>query len=290
MAWLASPDVDADDILDALDEMPDLPPAPSTAAAARAEPAWHTAAATVDRDNSYSGLFMRMRTYSSAANTADAGVAAFAGRLNLKLDPPHATVPRARGNSAEGSPCPSAGRGIRSTAQSAPLTSVTASSSSSDDGSQAAHSVPLADTPLSRSVRAAVPAVDGGARPGSRSRHVLRRRSASQGRAGIVAREASGAEESRAEGLRAYILAVMAAAQEVPTAPSPCSPRYLQALEVSTLLEVHADCCAICLEAMAAGQSVAKLPCRHCFHVNCIKGWLPASLTCPLCKHSLATA
>lgn len=50
-----------------------------------------------------------------------------------------------------------------------------------------------------------------------------------------------------------------------------------------------ADECAICLSAVAEGQMLATLPCKHCFHTDCIRRWWATAkrqdhLTCPLCK------
>ncbi|KEG09913.1 hypothetical protein DQ04_04451040 [Trypanosoma grayi] len=46
--------------------------------------------------------------------------------------------------------------------------------------------------------------------------------------------------------------------------------------------------CRICLEALAGGADpVVMLPCRHCYHANCIKPWLQEHLRCPLCRASV---
>lgn len=120
------------------------------------------------------------------------------------------------------------------------------------------------------------------------------RRSNSRGRAARLHSSRTNVDtDPRDEELRAYLLAVMRAVEE--TEPIPGShaalPPSAEQLEVvrrslrsfeagGTLLDV----CAICLEEMGCGQEVARLPCRHCFHAGCIHDWLPASLTCPLCK------
>ncbi|CAM9305779.1 unnamed protein product [Ascophyllum nodosum] len=43
--------------------------------------------------------------------------------------------------------------------------------------------------------------------------------------------------------------------------------------------------CCICLEDFLAGHVVTRLPCLHPFHTACIRDWLDASGTCPVCKH-----
>lgn len=104
---------------------------------------------------------------------------------------------------------------------------------------------------------------------------------------------ASAPIEEPDDGLRAYLLAVLQAAEEARPATSSHAQQApsLEELEAarrslhsSVACSDSSDACAICLEEMQEGQLVARLPCRHCFHTACIHGWLPASLTCPLCK------
>lgn len=45
--------------------------------------------------------------------------------------------------------------------------------------------------------------------------------------------------------------------------------------------------CSICQEVFAVGDQVLKLPCRHLFHSDCVRGWLEAKTTCPLCRNRL---
>jgi hypothetical protein len=43
--------------------------------------------------------------------------------------------------------------------------------------------------------------------------------------------------------------------------------------------------CAVCLEAMKAGEVARRLPaCAHAFHVGCIDMWLDSHATCPVCR------
>nr|CAD1818428.1 unnamed protein product [Ananas comosus var. bracteatus] len=42
--------------------------------------------------------------------------------------------------------------------------------------------------------------------------------------------------------------------------------------------------CAICFEELHASSLVARLPCWHFFHHNCIGRWLRAHSLCPLCR------
>ena len=42
--------------------------------------------------------------------------------------------------------------------------------------------------------------------------------------------------------------------------------------------------CAICQSEMSVCDSVRLLPCRHCFHADCIDPWLERSVCCPTCR------
>lgn len=109
------------------------------------------------------------------------------------------------------------------------------------------------------------------------------------------------------DGLRTYLLAVMRAVDEAPRVdPSAFGADMMNAVDgplgqgrlqraflaleagISVLAEdLQEGCCAVCLDAMTSGQRVATLPCGHAFHANCIRQWLPSSLTCPLCKRAV---
>ncbi|KAK1437184.1 hypothetical protein QVD17_02971 [Tagetes erecta] len=47
--------------------------------------------------------------------------------------------------------------------------------------------------------------------------------------------------------------------------------------------------CAICKDALKVGTVVNRLPCLHLYHPLCIKPWLSARNTCPLCRFELPT-
>ena len=42
--------------------------------------------------------------------------------------------------------------------------------------------------------------------------------------------------------------------------------------------------CAICFNPLQGGERVGALPCKHEFHVECLKGWLTRRNACPLCQ------
>ncbi|XAR56032.1 Ubiquitin--protein ligase [Bertholletia excelsa] len=56
-----------------------------------------------------------------------------------------------------------------------------------------------------------------------------------------------------------------------------------------TTVEVGGNDCTICLEEIAEGSEVARLPCAHVFHGKCIAAWLERSHYCPLCRFEMPT-
>ncbi|CAN6198593.1 unnamed protein product [Urochloa humidicola] len=60
---------------------------------------------------------------------------------------------------------------------------------------------------------------------------------------------------------------------------------YLAASCVSTADGAAAGDCTVCLSAIAEGERVRTLACRHAFHAACLDGWFDqSSLSCPLCR------
>lgn len=45
--------------------------------------------------------------------------------------------------------------------------------------------------------------------------------------------------------------------------------------------------CSICQEDIKEDEDVYKLPCSHCYHVDCVSLWLEDHRTCPLCRFAL---
>ncbi|KAL6870968.1 hypothetical protein ACP4OV_014818 [Aristida adscensionis] len=45
--------------------------------------------------------------------------------------------------------------------------------------------------------------------------------------------------------------------------------------------------CAVCLQSLAAEETLREMPCAHAFHQRCIFRWLRTSRLCPLCRHEL---
>ncbi|KAI8570274.1 hypothetical protein RHMOL_Rhmol01G0021700 [Rhododendron molle] len=49
------------------------------------------------------------------------------------------------------------------------------------------------------------------------------------------------------------------------------------------------DVCSICLDGILGGMTVAKSPCSHILHRDCLFRWLPKDSRCPLCRSICAT-
>ena len=48
--------------------------------------------------------------------------------------------------------------------------------------------------------------------------------------------------------------------------------------------ELDNETCTICFGALAEGDRVGDLSCRHTFHAQCLKSWLSRRNVCPLCQ------
>ena len=45
--------------------------------------------------------------------------------------------------------------------------------------------------------------------------------------------------------------------------------------------------CPICLEEFDSKGTATELPCKHCFHTECIEEWLNTQHTCPMCRNPI---
>jgi E3 ubiquitin-protein ligase RNF115/126 len=51
--------------------------------------------------------------------------------------------------------------------------------------------------------------------------------------------------------------------------------------------ECNRECCICFYEHKVGDVQVARLPCGHLFHQNCIRDWLTKKCTCPICRYEL---
>ena len=47
--------------------------------------------------------------------------------------------------------------------------------------------------------------------------------------------------------------------------------------------------CQVCFDNFKDEDKIAKLPCKHLYHKDCILPWLEKHNTCPVCRHELPT-
>eukprot|EP00437_Effrenium_voratum_P048246 CAMPEP_0181535364 /NCGR_PEP_ID=MMETSP1110-20121109/74217_1 /TAXON_ID=174948 /ORGANISM="Symbiodinium sp., Strain CCMP421" /LENGTH=295 /DNA_ID=CAMNT_0023666741 /DNA_START=66 /DNA_END=954 /DNA_ORIENTATION=- len=57
--------------------------------------------------------------------------------------------------------------------------------------------------------------------------------------------------------------------------------KVIRSRKVSELQQTQELCCAVCLEDFEASETVAQLPCGHCFHPPCINKWVLEDWRCP---------
>ena len=41
--------------------------------------------------------------------------------------------------------------------------------------------------------------------------------------------------------------------------------------------------CSVCYEDFTLGETVLQLPCKHCYHSNCVISWIKMKNSCPYC-------
>jgi hypothetical protein len=75
-------------------------------------------------------------------------------------------------------------------------------------------------------------------------------------------------------------------------APPPASEAAINALpktkvDEKMLGETGEGECSVCMDSVALGDEVVKLPCTHWFHEVCVTAWLKEHNTCPICRKGL---
>jgi len=65
-------------------------------------------------------------------------------------------------------------------------------------------------------------------------------------------------------------------------------PTLIYRAHMAVYLPHAMDSCVVCLDDFGAGAILRFLvPCRHCFHRDCIDRWLESSRRCPVCKEEV---
>ncbi|KAJ2397902.1 hypothetical protein GGI05_000395, partial [Coemansia sp. RSA 2603] len=77
------------------------------------------------------------------------------------------------------------------------------------------------------------------------------------------------------------------------TGPPPASREFIQSLPRATKEECKDVDCIVCNERVdipvenGSTEPATRLPCKHYFHVTCIKPWLELHNTCPMCRYEV---
>lgn len=96
------------------------------------------------------------------------------------------------------------------------------------------------------------------------------------------------AEDTDSDDANFDVLDVLAGRVGEATRRLPASRAAVEGLPEVKLSEEEASRgCAVCKDAIAVGESVVMLPCKHCFHGECIRPWLAIRNTCPVCRFEL---
>ncbi|OAY76978.1 E3 ubiquitin-protein ligase CIP8-like [Ananas comosus] len=69
----------------------------------------------------------------------------------------------------------------------------------------------------------------------------------------------------------------------------PAARSVVESLPVVVLTGEDSLVCAVCKDEMSLQEHVARLPCSHDYHRQCILPWLAIRNTCPVCRYELPT-
>lgn len=81
----------------------------------------------------------------------------------------------------------------------------------------------------------------------------------------------------------------------------PATESSIEALKIESLRDISTTekYCSICLEKLVSDmkdgeddrpKEMARMPCSHLYHKDCINRWLRTSHLCPLCRHAMPTS
>lgn len=72
------------------------------------------------------------------------------------------------------------------------------------------------------------------------------------------------------------------------TGTPPTSTAFLQALPTISASSTSGTC-PVCTDDFHPSEHIARLPCAHLFHPDCVLPWLKRHSTCPVCRADLPT-
>ncbi|KAG6557661.1 hypothetical protein Mapa_000942 [Marchantia paleacea] len=96
-------------------------------------------------------------------------------------------------------------------------------------------------------------------------------------------------------GLEEAIAATLAEIGNMPRGPPPASKAEVAKLPVLEVTEEvlarvgEGTECAVCREVLVVGDKMQEMPCKHSFHPDCLKPWLEAHNSCPICRYEMPT-
>ncbi|GJR85948.1 E3 ubiquitin protein ligase CIP8-like protein [Tanacetum coccineum] len=83
------------------------------------------------------------------------------------------------------------------------------------------------------------------------------------------------------------IMELLAETDSLRRGPPPAAVSFIENL--MCVIVDEESVCVICKDNTCVGSVVNRLPCAHVYHPLCIKTWLNARNTCPLCRYELPT-
>ncbi|PWA71836.1 Zinc finger, RING/FYVE/PHD-type [Artemisia annua] len=83
------------------------------------------------------------------------------------------------------------------------------------------------------------------------------------------------------------IMELLAETDSLRRGPPPAAVSFVENL--MCVIVDEESVCVICKDNACVGSVVNRLPCAHVYHPLCIKTWLNARNTCPLCRYELPT-
>lgn len=71
-----------------------------------------------------------------------------------------------------------------------------------------------------------------------------------------------------------------------PRNPNPRNPNRV--LDITSVKYTGPlETCAICMDNCETNNDIVLLPCKHIFHLNCVKEWVTHNPVCPLCRATI---